>query len=303
MLFIIAAHFIHYVWQLMAGGKEKWADRWSGLFLGFCTAGILTVLLHALVLPQMLTSVEVSTVPAWKQPFWAVLELLKAIEINFAGVIAAVGALLVFGIGLWSFARTEPLVVELMIVPATTCAAVVIGIGFHVWPRLFFFAFGFAALILIRGAMQLGQKGSQLFLKMSPTGALRTGTIFAAGLILVSALSVPRAYAPKQDFLAALKFIDANKKPGDTIAMVGLVAFDYRNLYARDWQEVETVEELDSIRSHSKHTWLLYSFPTHVAAVYPEIMREIKKDFQIVKKFPGTIGDGSIFVSRSNQAL
>ena len=215
----------------------------------------------------------------------------------------AIGALLVFGIGLWSFVRTDPVVVELMIVPATACAAVVIAIGYHLWPRLFFFTFGFAALILIRGAMQLGQKGSQLFLPMSPTGALRTGTICAAGLILVSALSVPRAYAPKQDFLAALKFIDANKKPGDTIAMVGLVAFDYRNLYARDWQEVETLDELNSIRSHSKHTWLLYSFPTHVAAVYPEIMREIKKDFQIVKKFPGTIGDGSIFVSRSNQAL
>jgi len=263
----------------------------------------LTVLLHALVLPQMLTRVEVSTVPAWKQPLWAVLELLKAIEINFAGVIAAVVALLVFGIGLWSFLRSEPLVVELMIVPATICAAVVVGIGFHVWPRLFFFAFGFAALILVRGAMQLGQKGSQLFLKMSSTNALRTGTSFAVGLILVSALSVPRAYAPKQDFLAALKFIEANRKPGDTIAMVGLVAFDYKNLYARDWKEVETVNELDSIRSRSKHTWLLYSFPTHVAAVYPEIMREIKKDFQIVKKFPGTIGDGSIFVSRSNRAL
>jgi len=303
MLFIVAAHFIHYLWQLMARRKENWADRWSGLFLGFCMAGILTLLVHALVLPQMATSVEVSTVPAWKQPLWTVLELLKAIEINFAGLIAATGALLIFGIGLWSFGRTEPLVVELLIVPTTACAAVVIGIGFHVWPRLFFFAFGFAAIILIRGAMQLGQKGSEVVLKLSSTGALRTGTIFAVGLILVSALSVPRAYAPKQDFVAALKFIEANKKPGDTVAMVGLVAFGYKNLYRRDWQEVETVNELDFIRSHSKHTWLLYSFPTHVVAVYPEIMREIKKDFHIVKKFPGTIGDGSIFVSRSNRAL
>jgi uncharacterized membrane protein len=302
MLFVVAAQFIHYLWELLARQKENWADRWSGLFLGFCMAGILTFLLHALVLPQMLTSVEVSTVPAWKQPFWAVVELMKAIQIDFAGAIAAVAALLLFGIGLWSYARTEPLVVELLIVPAMTCAAVVIGIGFHVWPRLFFFAFGFAALIVIRGATQLGQKGSQLFLKMSSTNALRTGTIFAVGLILVSAVSVPRAYAPKQDFLAALKFIDANKKPGDTIAMVGLVSFGYKNFYRRDWQEVETVDELDSIRSHAKHTWLLYSFPTHVAAVYPEIMGEIKRDFQIVKKFPGTIGDGSIFVSRSNRA-
>jgi hypothetical protein len=126
------------------------------------------------------------------------------------------------------------------------------------------------------------------------------GTAFAAGLILISAVSLPRAYAPKQDFLAALKFIEAKKEPGDTVAMVGWVAFAYKNLYARDWQEVKTLAELDSIRSRSKHTWLLYTFPTHVRAVYPDIMRAINKDFEIVKQFPGTVGDGSIFVSRSN---
>jgi hypothetical protein len=189
-----------------------------------------------------------------------------------------------------------------MIVPPLACAAVVIGMGYHVWPRLFFFTFGFAALIVVRGAVLLGQKAGQLF-KISPTGARGLGTAFAAGLILVSAVSLSRAYSPKQDFLAALKFIEAKKEPGDTVVMVGLVAFPYRNFYARDWQEVETLKELDSIRSRSKHTWLLYTFPTHVTAVYPEIMRSIKKDFQTVKQFPGTIGDGSIFVSRSTQPL
>ena len=304
MLFILAAHFIHYIWELVARRKEPWPDRWAGLFLGFCMAGFLTVLLHAFALPQMLSGLvgEESTVPAWKNPLWAVLEFMTAIKIGFAGMIVAVGALLVFGMGLWSFARKEPVVVELMIVPVLACAAVVIGLGHHVWPRLFFFSFGFAALIVVRGAMLLGQKAGELF-KISSTSARRLGTAFAAGLILVSAVSLPRAYSPKQDFLAALKFIEAKKEPGDTVAMVGLVTFTYRNFYARDWQEVETLEELESIRSRSKHTWLLYTFPTHVTAVYPEIMRSIKNDFQTVKQFPGTVGDGSIFVSRSNQQL
>jgi mannosyltransferase len=299
MLFVIMGHFIIYLCQLWTR-RGSWPCRWAGLFLGFCFAGLLTLLLHALVLPQMLAAgVEESTVPAWKHPLWAVLEFMGAIKIGFAGMIAAVGALLVFGIGLWSFARTEPAVVQLMIVPALACAAVVIGMGYHVWPRLFFFTFGFAALIVVRGTMLLGQYASRL-LKTSPTNARRIGTAFAAGLILVSAVSLPRAYYPKQDFLAALNFIEAQKEPGDTVAMVGLVVFVYKNLYARDWQEVGTLEELDSIRSRSKHTWLLYTFPTHVTAVYPEIMRAIQKDFQTVKQFPGTIGDGSIFVSRSN---
>ena len=297
MLFVILGHFVIYLWELWTRG-----GRWAGLFLGFCFAGFLTLLLHALVLPQMMAGVEESTVPAWKNPLWAVLEFMKAMKIGFAGIIAAVGALLVFGLGLWSFGRTEPSVVLLMILPAMACAAVVLGVGYHVWPRLFFFTFGFAALIVVRGAMLLGEKASRL-LRASPTSAQRVGTIFAAGLILVSAVSLPRAYAPKQDFLAALNFIDAQKRPGDKVAMVGLVAFTYKNFYQRDWEEVTTVEELKSIQRQSRHTWMLYTFPTHVSAVYPEIMRAVKMEFQIVKQFPGTIGDGAIFVSRSVQPL
>jgi 4-amino-4-deoxy-L-arabinose transferase-like glycosyltransferase len=304
MLFVLAAHSIHYVWELVARRKEIWPDRWAGLFVGFCLAGFLTVLLHAFALPQMVSGLvgEESTVPAWKQPLWALLEFMKAIRIGFAGMAVAAGAVLVFGMGLWSFTRTEPIVVELIILPVLACAPVVIGLGHHVWPRLFFFTFGFAALVAVRGAILLGQKAGKL-IKISPPSAYLLGTVFATGLILVSAVSLPRAYAPKQDYLAALNFIEAEKQAGDAVTMVGLVVFTYKNLYMRDWQEVETVNELDSIRSHSKHTWLLYSFPTHVAAVYPDIMREIKKDFQIVKQFQGTVGDGSIIVTRSNQPL
>jgi mannosyltransferase len=298
MLFVILGHFIIYLGHAWNHGGS-WPSRSAGFLLGFCFAGLLTLLLHALVLPQMAAGVEESTVPTWKHPLWAVLELIAAMRIGFAGMMAGAGALLVFGMGVWSFARTAPAVVLLMILPALACAAVVIAMGYHIWPRLFFFTFGFATLIVVRGAMVLGQKASEL-LKASPAGGVLLGTAFAAGLIVLSAVSLPRAYFPKQDFVAALNFIEAQKEPGDTIAMVGLVAFAYRNLYMRDWQEVKTLEELDSIRSRSKHMWLLYTFPTHVRAVYPDIMRAINKDFEIVKQFPGTIGDGSIFVSRSN---
>jgi hypothetical protein len=301
MLFVILGHFVIYLWGLWTR-NGRWPGPWAGLFLGFCFAGFLTLLLHALVLPQMMAGVEESTVPAWKNPLWAVLEFMKAMKIGFAGIIAAVGALLVFGVGLWSFGRTESSVVLLMILPATACATVVIGVGYHVWPRLFFFTFGFATLIVIRGAMLLGEKASRL-LKTSPANAYRIGTAFAVGLIIASALSLPRAYVPKQDFVAALNFVEATKEPGDTVTMVGLISFTYKNFYGRDWKQVETLNDLESIRARSKHTWLLYTFPTHVSAVYPEIMHAVKRDFQTIKEFPGTIGDGVIFVSRSNRPL
>ena len=226
------------------------------------------------------------------------LEFVKALEIGFAGGFVACAAFLVFGMGLWSFARTEPVVIPLLFLPTLFCGAVVVGTGHHVWPRLFFFTFGFGALVVIRGAMMLAKLATRLLL-IPPARALPLGTAFATGLIVMSALSIPGAYAPKQDFLGALNFVEATKQPGDAIVTVGLATFTYRNFYKRDWKEVKSLNDLSSVRSHAKHTWLLYTFPTHVGAVHPEIMATIEKDFQIIKRFPGTVGDGTIFVARS----
>jgi 4-amino-4-deoxy-L-arabinose transferase-like glycosyltransferase len=301
MVFVIVSHFIIYLYRLVTQRKTPVAHRWSGFYLGFCLAGFLTLFLHALVLPQMIQGLvgEESTVAAWKHPLWALWEFAHAIQLGFAGSLVALAAFLVFGLGLWSFARTSPVMIALLIMPAFLCAAVVVGMGHHVWPRLFFFSFGFAALIVIRGTMVLGKNMTRLF-NLETRKALYIGTAFSTGLILVSALGISRAYAPKQDFQGALDFVEAAKRPGDAIATVGLATFTYRNFYKRDWKEVKNLNDLNSARSHAKRIWLLYTFPTHVSAVHPEIMATVESDFHIIKRFPGTVGDGTIFVARSN---
>jgi mannosyltransferase len=303
MVFVVVSHFIIYLYQIIAWRQRIWPRRWMGFCLGFCLAGFLTFLLYALVLPQMLGGLvgEESTVAAWKHPLWAVLEFMKAIKFGFAGGLVATAALLVFGIGLWSFARTCPTMIALLIIPSLICAVVVVGMGHHVWPRLFFFSFGFAALIVIRGTGRAGEIVTRL-LNTRPLHAFPVGTALSIGLISVSALVVPRAYAPKQDFLGALNFVEAMRQPGDAIVTVGLASFTYRNFYQRDWKEVITLDDLKYICVHAKQTWLLYTFPTHANAVYPEIMATLKKDFEAVKQFPGTVGDGTIFVFRYNGA-
>ena len=159
MVFVIVSHFMIYLYQLVTQRNGPLTQPWAGFYLGFCLAGFLTLLLHALVLPQMIQGLvgEESTVAAWKHPLWAFWEFAHAIQLGFAGSLAALAAFLVFGLGLWSFARTSPVIIALLIMPALLCAAVVVGMGHHLWPRLFFFSFGFAALIVIRGAMVLGK--------------------------------------------------------------------------------------------------------------------------------------------------
>jgi mannosyltransferase len=300
MLFVIVSHFIVYVMTLFARRKEAGQGRWAGLFLGFGITGFLILLLHALVLPQLLGTIvgQESTVAAWKNPTWTLLELLRGMRVGFVHVAIVIAALGIFGIGLVSFLRTNPVLLQFLFVPPLLCAAVNVAMGHHLWPRFFFFSFGFAALVIVRGTMILGQVIAR-YVRLAPANSVAFGTVLCAGLIVVSALSVRSAYAPKQDFKGALDFVNSTRQPGDAVVTVGLATFSYQALYKVNWKSVESIEALNAVRADAPRTWLLYTFPTHMAAVHPDIVATIQKDFEIVKRFPGTVGDGTIFVSRS----
>lgn len=302
MLFVIMGQFIIYLVLLLVRHKEAHPIRWSGFFLGFCLAGLLTFQLHALALPQILGGMvlEESTVPAWTHPFWTLIEFVKAVKIGFAGSIVATAAVLVFGIGMFSFIRTNPTVVYLLTIPALIAVIAVIGTGHHLWPRFLFFTLGFGALVTVRGIMLMGFPAARL-IKWSFANPVVLGTALCVALILASTTSIPLAYEPKQDFLGALNFVGTREEPADAIVTVGLATYAYKNFFKMDWVEVETLDALNSIRSRSKRTWLLYTFPHHMRAVYPEIMAVIKRDFKLIKKFYGTLGDGTIFVLRSDK--
>ena len=112
--------------------------------------------------------------------------------------------------------------------PPLAGAAYVIAAGHHLWPRFFYFAFGFAALVAIRGAMTIEQ------FAMGLSALARAGNgLLCGAMILVSAASVPFAYGPKQDYEGAMAFVQAERKPGDAVLTAGLISYPYENLYKR----------------------------------------------------------------------
>jgi 4-amino-4-deoxy-L-arabinose transferase-like glycosyltransferase len=304
MLFVIAGHFIIYLITLFNRRRQVWPGRWLGLFLGFGLSGLLTLQLYALVLPQVLSRTigeekEGSLVGAWANPFWTLLEFTRSLQLSLASGIVAIIGLLVFGIGFFILARRNPVIVQLLIFPVLIAALVTIGLGHHVWPRLFFFAGGFAVIIAIHGMMLSGEIASRLF-SLGANKAVLIGGLLSGVLILASALSIPLVYGPKQDYDAALAFIEARKAPDDGVVMVGLAAIPYRLYYKVDWAEVETVEELNTMRSQFSRTWLVYTLSVQLNSLYPEVMETIQQDFVIAEQFPGTLGDGTIFIYQSS---
>lgn len=303
MLFVIASHFLVYLWQLVAHRRRPWPVRWGGLLAGFGLAGLLTLQLHALVLPQMFggTLDEGGGVATWRNPFWTLLEFVRAVRVGFSGMVVGVAALALFGAGLWSYARRQPVVVALFLLPVVIGAAVVIGTGHHLWPRFFFFAFGFATLIAVRGAARFGGAAAAL-LRLPAAQHPRLAALACTGMITLSALSVPFVYGPKQDYQGALAFVEGQREPGDAIVTVGLASFPYQQLFHADWLEATTPTELDAIRSQAARTWVLYTIPIHLAETAPDLMRQIEDEFTLVRAFRGTLNGGEIFVRRADAA-
>jgi hypothetical protein len=136
--------------------------------------------------------------------------------------------------------------------------------------------------------------------RLSPPRSRWLGAALPVALVVVSATSIPSVYGPKQDYEGALAFVEAQRRPGDAVVTVGLSTFPYHRYYAVDWQEAETLGELNAIRSGATRTWLVYTLPEYLESLYPEIIVSVQRDFQVIKPFGGTLGGGTVFVCRSD---
>jgi mannosyltransferase len=301
MLFVIIGHFIIYLLTLVTSRKDLWPERWTGFYLGFCLTGFLTFQLYSLVLPQLFGNVteQGGAVAVWKNPVWTLLEFIKGLKVGFIGATSVIVCLFVIGIGIKSYVREKPIMIQLLFIPVIVGAVITIGMGHHLWPRFFFFSLGFVVLVVIRGIFVAGDIVSKL-LRIEPKQSGFIGASLCVGVIVISSFSIPGVYSPKQDFVGALSFVEKHKKPGDKVAAVGMAMLPYSQYLETDWETVETVETLDSLRANSKRTWLIYTVPIHLQSFYPEILNTISEDFEVIKQFYGTLGGGTIFVCRKD---
>lgn len=301
MVFVLVGHGTIY---LLSASRRRTAppNRWTSFPVGLFVAGLMTLLLYAPSITQVLRTIggtEVSVVEAWKNPLWTVLEFVNGMGVSFAGAAGGAVALLIFVAGFLSYARTDYRVLALLFLPALTGAAATLIVGHHLWPRFFFFAFGFAVLVVIRGVMAIAALAGRL-LRRSPDSSLLIGTVLCVLMIVVSSASMALAYGPKQDYGGALEFVQSQSRPGDVIVAVGLAADVYAKYYRQDWEIPRSAGQLSAIRSRAGRTWVLYTFTPVLLAEQPDIMASIQSDFRLVREFPGTVRAGTVFVGLSD---
>ncbi len=294
MLFLVAGHFVMYMLWLGARGGANWRRGRAGFFLGFGLAGLITFQLYALVIPQMRIAIAqtISWVEEWKNPLWTLAQIVSGLHLGFVHIAAGLIAIAVAGAGAWSYLRSAPAVVGLALLPAAIGAGYVIAVGHHLWPRFFFFVMGFAVLIAVRGVMV----STNAVARLAGRSGDRWGVAACALLVALSAVSLTRVYGAKQDYESALRWVEANRRPGDEVVTAGLATWAYRTHYKVAWGAVEKAADLVEVRSHAPRTWVISTLEPVLESMHPDVAHVLQRDFQLVRRFPGTLQNGEINV-------
>ena len=306
MAFVVAAHGIVYLLFLVRprlSGDEISRERRSGIrpIAAWIISVTLTLQLYALSLPQFLSTGlhEDSRNSEWTNPIWVLTESIENLSIGFAGtsVVLLAGAFVIFG---WvSIFRRNRRAALLMILPPMISGGLMLSLGHNLFPRFFFFAMGFALLIVVHGTLELPgvvlRSVSRLrrFTQFAP----QIGIGFALFMIAASLFTVPRNYAlPKQDFASARDYVQGQMSVESKAVAVNLAGDMFTKYYAPNWITTRDVEQLNELERRNETVWLIYTMPFEIQAFSPELWKTIQNDYETVRSFPGTLNGGDVVV-------
>lgn len=308
MLFVVISQFLCYVYfgiiKQRFGSSNRLHFKYAFLY-GFGLSALITGLFYLPILPDMFHHIMIEkkrVTSEWTNPLWSLFETLRGLSSGFGKMIlGAVGAISLFGAGFLSYMRKEKLFVFLFILPGILGFGALILMQHNIWPRFFFFLFGFILLFVVRGAMAISIAVTNRVTASDNKAAYGklAGTILVFLLIIASITSLRYVYSPKQDYEGVIHYFDTKKINSANILTVGMTVFPYREYYQTNWTAIETVDELNKILANTDETWLIYSFSVYMQSRLPNIWSTINNNFQIVKVFRGTIGGGEIYICKA----
>ena len=303
MVFVVIGHFLVYlILQLVPDESGHRASSWKLPFIGFVLAGLLSLLLYAPILSQVIDYfVNKPSLKGLSTPLWALQEAIRSLSIGFgAGVVVAAGFAM-FLVGVISYMKSNPVALGLFVMPIMiTLLGAFLARG-TMYPRFFFSLVGFGILIGVRGVMVTVGFAARTILKGEDRELRSTGiaTAVMTLVIAVSAASLIRNYQyPKMDFQGARNWLESKAGAEDKIVTAGAAAWPYNNFYGVEWPEMKFTSDLAEQRKNADNVWLVYAFARYMEVSAPEVLSAIRQDCIDEKYFPGTLGGGAMIVCR-----
>jgi len=296
MAFVVIAHAAIWSWHLAHQGTS--AERWRGIRAVVAALGVAGVVSALLYLPMASRVVALLSAPpppasaVVATPRWALLETLRGLRVGFGtlGILAALG---LSGVGTVSYLRQNRLAALLFLLPGVVVGLVMLAAGAAMRPRFFFSFLAFGLLCLARGAMELGRTIQQ-------RAAFENRRTDIIGIALVSLIAVVSTASlrynyqhPKQDYGAALQFVERTRAPNEPVATAGLARFPYARYYQMPWTAVERSEDLGPLRRRADRVWVVYSFEEYMDR---GLVAHLRRSCTPRQVFHGTLGGGDIVV-------
>jgi 4-amino-4-deoxy-L-arabinose transferase-like glycosyltransferase len=305
--FVFMSHPLIYV----LGGLARWpswrAQHWPltrRVLASVLLVGLLSLEGHSLVLPQMLGFFGTAdrTNLGWRNILEFAPVVIQGLRSGF-GLLGLAALLILLGAGCASYWQQSHLIVGLLTLPALLNGVALVALNYGAYPRSFLYLLPLALLLAVRGAMALGAWVARRVVPAGPWRATAAGLLGPAlvGLMLAvsSATLVYNYRYPKQDYTGALAYVLAHKAGQDSVCAVGLAGVSYASYYQPTMLVPATVGDLATLRRPGSTVWVLYSFNRDMRLRYPQLYDYIQSNFDLVTMFPGTLGDGTLYVARS----
>lgn len=292
-------------WLAPADRGAQFAPLW-----GFIAGGVLTLLLCAPAVPQMLSLIgavnemtETDLMREFQNPVWTLLEGLRTMS-GPGGLmlIAAPPALIVAGMGAVDLFKRSPAIAAVAILHIVVTLVGLIAMQMRLWPRFFFTDIAFMLLFVANGAFVLARLLEPLArrLRLTFATAPRLFALGAAIMLAGSAVMAARNYtAPKQDFDGPVALLAERGAARESVGAISLASEVYVVWPKTDWPTVTSVADLAALRPTDGRRWAVMIFPSRMEREKPDVMQALARDFFLLRAFPGTLGDGAVLVYES----
>jgi hypothetical protein len=281
-------------------GASRRGAVWPAAAVGL--SGLVTIVLYAPMLPQVWRQVMTPTMEGvaveWTGAGWMVREGIRVLSQGLpGGLLTLAVALTVLAVGVVSYWRQSRLATLLMFTPVALTLVAIVTARHNLWPRFFFFAAGFFVLAAIRGGFVL----VRTFVRWHPE---RVAVAGASAVALLSLLTVPRAWLPKQQFRAAHDFVERERQPGDEVVALDIASEVYQlRGWGSTWRLSSSLEELTETERSAARTWIVYTLPARLRALEPELFQHLSAPrYQEVRVYPASVGGGEIHILRHDPA-
>jgi len=274
---------------------------------GFVWASIstasVTLLLYAPIIGGSLTFAAVrATKPDFGPRISAgfLHELLQGLLSGY-GPFPVIVALVVCLTGLASLWRRNKFGTALLTLPSGVALVCVAVLHFGAHPRYFIFALPAGLIFLVRGMFCLADTCVGVLRPRQPEGiSLWARRVAIMGATIFSLIPLAYYYRyPKQDFSGALAFVEKSRDPMEPLVAVGLAAHAYKVYYAPYIRVGRTTEDIRQFRAQGRPVWLIYTLPQELRDRHGQLLEYIRQNFEEVRRFPGTLYNGTVVVCRA----